>query len=261
MPDNRAGAGGVIGADSIAKAAPDGYTMGLGVSGALTSSVTLNPKLPYDPLKDFAPISKLVNSPLVLVVNPSLKVNTLKELIALAKSKPGQLSYGTPGNGSAMHLSGELLKEMAGIDMQPIPYKGSAPLTSDLLGGQIEIAVIELSIAKPLMAAGKLKGLAVTSSTRTALASDLPTMAEAGVPGYEMLSWLSLLMPAKTPPEIVQRVSREVAAVLGDPKVRAQITAANAEPAPSTPEELMATIRTGIQTNGALIKKAGIKMN
>lgn len=259
--DNRSGAGGVIGADSVAKAAPDGYTMGLGVSGALTSSVTLNPKLPYDPLKDFAPITKLVNSPLALVVSPSLKVNTLKEFIALAKSKPGKLSYGTPGNGSAMHLSGELLKEMAGIDMQPIPYKGSAPLTSDLLGGQIEVAVIELSLAKPLMEAGKLKALAVTSSKRTAIAPDLPTMAEAGVPGYEMLSWLCLLMPAKTPPEILRRVSSEVAAVLSDPKVRAQIAAANTEPAPSTPDELMAAIRTGIQTNGALIKKAGITLN
>lgn len=257
--DNRSGAGGVIGADLIAKSAPDGYTMGLGVSGALTSSVTLNPKLPYDPLKDFALITKLINSPLALVVTPSLKVNTLKEFIALAKTKPGKLAFGTPGNGSAMHLAGELLNELAGIELQHIPYKGSAPVTTDLIGGHIEVAILELSLAKPLMDSGKLKALAVTSSKRATALPDLPTMAEAGVPGYEMLSWLGLLMPAKTPPDILKRISTEVGALLNDPKVREQIAAAKAEPAPGTSEELMETIRKGIQTNGALIKKAGIK--
>lgn len=257
--DNRSGAGGVIGANAIAKAAPDGYTMGIGVSGALTSSVTLNPSLPYDPRKDFAPISKLINNPLALVVSPSLNVNTLRDFIIMAKSKPGRLSYGMPGNGSAMHLSGELLNDLAGLDVRQIPYKGSAPVTTDLLGGQIEAAFLELSLAKPLIDAGKVVALAVTSSKRTQLAPNIPTMAEAGVAGYEMLSWLCLLMPAKTPTNIVKRVSTEVNAVLNDSKVRDQIANIKAEPSPSTPEQLSASIRSGIETTGAIIRKAGIK--
>lgn len=221
--DNRAGAGGVIGAAAIARAAPDGYTLGFGVSGALTSAVSLVPKLSYDPLHDFAYLSKAVDNPLALVVSSSLGVSSLSEFISLAKSKPGKLMYGSPGAGTAMHLAAEKLNQMAGIDMRHVPYKGSAPVVTDLLGDHVSIAVLELAAIQAQLATGRIKALAVTSAKRSAVAPDLPTMAEAGVPGYKMDSWLGVVMPAKTPPEIAKRVTDELHAVLNDPQVRALI--------------------------------------
>lgn len=258
--DNRAGAGGVIGADAVAKAAPDGYTLGLGVSGALTASVTLMPKLPYDPLKDLTPVSKLANNVLALVVNNSLGVNSAKDFIALAKSKPGQLNYGSAGNGTAMNLAGELLKQMASIDIRHVPYKGSSPVVVDLLAGHVDAAIIELAAVKPHLESGKLKALAVTSAKRTPIAPEIPTLSEAGVPGYEMISWFGVVMPAGTPPDIVKRIQGELTTVLNDPKVREQLMNAKAEPAPSTPEEMSNAIRKGIKDSAALIKSANIRL-
>jgi tripartite-type tricarboxylate transporter receptor subunit TctC len=259
--DNRAGAGGVIGADAVAKSAPDGYTIGFGVSGALTANVTLMPKLPYDPLKDLASVSKVVNNPLALVVSSSLGVNSVKEFISLAKSKPGQLSYGTAGHGTAMNLAGELLNQMAAIDMRHVPYKGSNPAAVDLLAGHIQAAVLDLATAKPHLESGRLKALAVTTAKRTAIAPELPTMAEAGVPGYELGSWFGLIMPAGTPSEIIKRINAELTRVLNDPKVREQLLAAKTEPLPTTPEEMHNTIRKEIQQTATLIKAANIKLD
>jgi tripartite-type tricarboxylate transporter receptor subunit TctC len=259
--DNRAGAGGVIGADAVAKSAPDGYTFGFGVSGALTANVTLMPKLPYDPLKDLASVSKVVNNPLALVVNTSLGVNSVKAFIALAKSKPGQLSYGTAGHGTAMNLAGELLNQMAAIDIRHVPYKGSNPAAVDLLAGHLQAAVLDLATAKPHLESGRLKALAVTTAKRTAVAPELPTMAEAGVPGYELGSWFGLILPAGTPPEILKRIHTELTGVLNDPKVREQLLVAKTEPMPSTPDEMRNTIRREIQQTAALIKAANIKLD
>jgi tripartite-type tricarboxylate transporter receptor subunit TctC len=259
--DNRAGAGGVIGADAVAKSAPDGYTIGFGVSGALTANVTLMPKLPYDPLKDLASVSKVVNNPLALVVSTSLGVNSVKEFITLAKLKPGQLTYGTAGHGTAMNLAGELLNQMAGIDLRHVPYKGSNPAAVDLLAGHIQAAVLDLATAKSHLESGRLKALAITTAKRTAIAPELPTMAEAGVPGYELGSWFGLIMPAGTPPGIIKRINAELTGVLNDPKVREQLLAAKTEPMPSTPEEMRNTIRKEIQQTAALIKAANIKLD
>ncbi|MDB5772379.1 MAG: hypothetical protein V7606_4713 [Burkholderiales bacterium] len=259
--DNRSGAGGVIGADAVAKSPPDGYTIGFGVSGALTANVTLMPKLPYDPLRDLASVSKVVNNPLALVVNSSLGVNTVREFVALAKSKPGHLTYGTAGNGTAMNLSGELLKQMTAIDIRHIPYKGSSPAAVDLLAGHIQAAVLDLATAKGHLESGKLKALAVTSAKRTAIAPELPTMAEAGVPGYELNSWFGLIMPAGTPPAIVNRINAELTAVLNDPKIREQLLTAKTEPMPTSPEEMRTAIRNEIQQTAALIKAANIKLD
>lgn len=259
--DNRSGAGGVIGAEAIAKSAPDGYTFGFGVSGALTANVTLMPKLPYDPLKDLAPVTKVVNNPLALVVNSSLGVSNVKEFIALVKSKPGQFTYGTAGNGTAMNLAGELIKQMAGIDMMHVPYKGSNPAAVDLLAGHVQAAILDLATAKGHIETGRLKALAVTSAKRTAIAPELPTMAEAGLPGYELNSWFGLIMPAGTPPEIVKRMNAEVTAVLKDPKVRDALLTAKAEPAPTTADEMRNAIKAEIQQTAALIKAANIKLD
>lgn len=259
--DNRSGAGGVIGADAVAKSQPDGYTIGFGVSGALTANVTLMPKLPYDPLKDLAPVSKVVNNPLALVVNSSMGVNSLKEFIALAKSKPGQLAYGTAGNGTAMNLSGELLKQMSGIDIRHVPYKGSSPAAVDLLAGHIQAAVLDLATAKSYLETGKLKALAVTSAKRTAIAPELPTMAEAGLPGYELNSWFGLIMPAGTPPAIVNRINAELTAVLNDPKIREQLLTAKTEPMPTSAEEMRKAIRNEIKQTAELIKAANIRLD
>jgi tripartite-type tricarboxylate transporter receptor subunit TctC len=259
--DNRSGAGGVIGADTIAKSAPDGYTLGFGVSGALTANVTLMPNLPYDPLKDLASVTRVVKNPLALLVNSSLGVNSVKEFIALAKAKPAQLSYGTAGAGTAMNLAGELLKQMAGIDMVHVGYKGTNPAAADLLAGHIQAAIIDLATAAPHLKTGRLKALAITSSTRTAIAPELPTMAEAGVPGYEMMSWFGLIMPAGTPPDIVKRINTEMTAVLKDPKVVEQLLVAGADAIPGTPEEMRDTIKAEIQKAAALIKSANIKLN
>ncbi|MBK4738529.1 Bug family tripartite tricarboxylate transporter substrate binding protein [Noviherbaspirillum pedocola] len=259
--DNRAGAGGVVGVEAVANSTPDGHTMGFGVSGALTANVTLMPKLPYDPLKDLALVTKVVNNPIVLVVNPSLGINSVQDFIAFAKSKRGAVSYGTAGPGTAMHLAGELFKQKTGVEMTHIGYKGSSPAAVDVIAGQIQAGILDLVTAKPYIASGHLKALGVTTAKRSAVAPELPTIAEGGVPGFEFASWFGLVMPGATPPDIVARVGSEVSAVLKDPKVREQLLAAGAEPEPGTPEEMRNTVRKEIQDTRALIKAASITVN
>lgn len=258
--DNRAGAGGVIGVDAVAKSAPDGYSMGFGVSGALTSSVTLQPKLPYDPTRDIAPVTMVILNPLLLTVNGASKITNVREFIAAAKAAPGKFTYGTAGAGTAMNLAGELLKQSAGFDMLHVAYKGSAPAAVDLLGGQVTAAILDLATAKPHLQSGRIRALGVTSPKRTPLAPDIPTIAEAGVPGYEFLSWFGLIMPAGTPPEILDKVHAAMVAVLTDPAVSRQMLDAGTEPTVSTPQEMAARIRREIDLTARLIKQAGIQV-
>lgn len=255
--DNRAGAGGVIGVDAIARAEPDGYTLGFGVSGALTANVTLMPNLPYDPLKDIAPISNVVINPLVLVVRPTLGPRNLKEFIEYAKANPG-VTYGTPGSGTAMNLAGELLNQMAGISLLHVAYKGSSLAVVDLLGGHLNAALVDLAGVKTHLDAGNLIALGTTGPQRTETAPDIPTFAEAGVPGYQLTSWFCLIMPAGTPPAIVNKVNAAVTKVLKDDEVKQRLLAAGVEPDPSTPEALHALIESDIRHTAEVIKTAGI---
>jgi tripartite-type tricarboxylate transporter receptor subunit TctC len=258
--DNRAGAGGVIGVETVAKAPPDGYTVGFGVSGALTSSVTLNPKLPYDPLKDIEMVSVVVLNPIVLVVPSTSPINNLRDFIAAAKASPKPLTFGTPGPGTAMHLAGELLEQMAGFDMSHVPYKGSSPAATDLLGGHLSAAIIDFTTAKPHIASGRLRALGQTTARRSSVAQDIPTIAEAGVQGYEFNSWFGLVMPAGTPAPILNRMHSELVAVLKDPGVQKQLIDAGSDPAPSTPAEMRAQVQREIALTSRLIKAGNIKV-
>ena len=208
--DNRAGAGGTLGADYVAKSAPDGYTLLMGVTGSNAIANALYPKLPYDVVKDFAPVSLVVSSPLVLVRNPSFAPKTVQEVVAAAKAKPGSISYGSPGNGTSMHLTGEMFKLSAKVSMLHIPYRGSAGALSDLMGGQIDTMFGDFLVVWPQLEAGKLQPVAVTSKTRHKMLPHVPTIAESGYPGFEALSWQGLFAPAATPPAIVEQLNREV---------------------------------------------------
>ena len=257
--DNRAGAGGNIGVDAIAKSPPDGYTIGFGATGSLAVSVTLQPNLPYDPLKDVAPLTLSMLLPQILVVNVSTPVNSVQELIAFAKARPGELAFGTAGNGTAMHLAGEMLNLMTGISLVHVPYKGGYAAATDLIGGQIPLAIIDLATAKAFVRAGRMRELAMTSAQRTPLAPELPTLSESGVPGLAAPSWFGIIAPAGTPPGIVAKLNSELVAVLKSPEVREKMMSAGIEPLSSTSEEFAAFIRSEIEKYARFIKSAGIK--
>jgi tripartite-type tricarboxylate transporter receptor subunit TctC len=258
--DNRAGAGGVIGVESVAKAPADGYTLGIGTSGSLASSVTLMPNLPYSPTRDLVPISKLVNIPIALVVHPSLGVNTLSEFLALAKTKPKQIYYGTAGNGTTMHLAGELLNRTAKLELVHSPYKGTGPATVDLLAGHITAGFLDLATVKPHLESGRLKALAVTSAKRSPVAPELPTFDEAGVPGYKLHSWIAVVMRSGTPPEVVKRVNADLVAVLKDPKVHQALLNAKLDPDPTTSEQLRDILNADIKQSAELIRESKISL-
>lgn len=258
--DNRAGAGGTIGVEAIARSAPDGTTAGFGVSGALTSSVTLVPRLAYDPLKDIAPVSVVVLNPMVLVVPASLPVTSLKDFIASSRAAQGRFAYGTPGAGTAMHLAAELLKQAGGFEMTHAAYKGSSPAMTDLLGGHLQAAVLDLATVKPHLASGRVRVLGLTSARRTVLAPEIPTLAESGVPGYEFDAWFGMILPAGVPPALLSRWNEELAHVLREPAVRQQLLDAGAEPAPGTPAEMASRIRREVDITARLIKSAGIQV-
>jgi len=261
LVENRPGAGGNIGMEVVAKAAPDGYTMGLGAAGALAVNVSLYPKLPYDPAKDFAPVSNVAFVPFFLIANPSLPVNNLQELVALASAKPGEMMLGHGGNGTAMHLSGELFKLMAKIQLVNVPYKGSGPAAVDTMGGQLPLAIVDVASAITQVKAGRLKALAVTTAKRISVAPDVPTFAEAGLPGYEAIGWFGVVMPAGTPPDIVGRMNTELVAALKRQEIRERVIAAGAEPSPSTPEEFGALIRSEIVKWAEVVKASGAKLD
>jgi len=259
LVDNRAGAGGNIGVDLAAKSAPDGYTIVLGAAGAIVINQSLMGGLPYDPQKDLAPISLLATIPIVLAVHPSTPANSVRELIALARSKP--LAFASAGNGTAMHLSGELFKLKAGLDLQHVPYKGSGPAVADLMGGQVPVAFVDLSSALPHIRSGRVRALAVAGGKRTITAPEIPTIAESGVPGYDAVGWFGLFAPAGTPRDIINRLNAEVRRIMQLPDVRERALASGAEPAADTPEEFAAYIRTEIPKWAEVVKVSGAKAN
>ena len=257
--DNRAGAAGSIGADIAAKSPPDGHTLLLGSNGPLAINPFLYAKLPYDAARDFAPVSLVTVMPFVLVVHPTLPVKSVKELIALAKSRPGQLNYGSPGNGSTTHLANELLKSMTGMQIAHVPYKGVAPAATDLISGNIQMMSGDLSTLMPHVRSGRMRPLAVTSSRRSALLPDMPTVAEAGVPGYEAIGWFGVLVPAGTPATIVERLNSAMVKGLAAPDARQRLSAFGGDVAVGTPEQFAAHIRTEAAKWEKLIKTIGLK--
>ena len=259
--DNRPGAGGNIGLTIVAKAPPDGYTLGVGAAGALSANVSLYAQMPFDPIKDLKPVSMLAAIPFVIVGHPSLKARTLKELVAQAKADPGKLAIGHGGNGTAMHLSAALLAQMADIKLVEVPYKGSGPAALDVLGGQLPLAVVDLPSALQQIKAGKLIAFAVTSPQRLPTLPDVPTASEAGLPGYDSTGWFGVVAPAGTPPAIVARLNTEITAALTDPQVQAAMRNLGVEPAPETSAAFDAYIRSETAKWAKVIRQANIKLD
>ncbi len=256
--ENRAGANGAVGAEALAKSAADGYTLMVGAAGTLAVAPHLA-KLPFDTFRDFAPVSLLATSPFVVTVNPGVKAESIRDLIALAKSNPGKLTFGSSGTGGAPQLATELFKSMAGLDLLHVPYKGLGPAITDLLGGQINLIFADVGLVVAHLKSAKLRGLAVTGSNRSATVPDLPTVAEAGVPGYAAGTWYGLFAPAGTPPAIVARLSEETRKALAHPEVRASFAAQGVDPAGNTPDQFSAFVRDEHAKWGRVIRDAGIK--
>jgi len=256
--DNRGGAGGTLGTDIAAKAAPDGYTLIL-VSGSHAINPGLYQKLPYDSVSDFAPITQIATSPGILVVNPSLPVKSVKDLLALARAKPGQINYASAGSGTPPHLAGELFKVMAKIDMVHVPYKGNAPAFTDVIGGQVSLIFPTMPSAMPFIKSGKLRPIAVTSAKRSPAAPDIPTIAESGLPGYEATSWYGILAPARTPPQIVARLHEVLVSVIGAPDMQDKLAAQGLDPVGNTPQQFAAVIKSEIAKWAKVVKASGAK--
>ena len=259
--ENKPGAGGNIGADFVAKSPPDGYTVVMGALSTHAVNPSLYAKMPYDAQKDFAPITLIAITPNVLVVNPDLPVHSVKELIAYAKARPGKLSFGSGSIGSAGHLAGELFKVDAGIDMVHVPYKGAAPAMQALLAGDTQLMFDNLANAMAQVKAGKLRALAVTTAARSKLAPELPTMAEAGLGGFDISTWYGLFAPAGTPPDVVSKWNADVTAMLRTPDMRERLLAQGAEPAPDTPVEFARFVATEAAKYARIVKTSGAKVD
>ncbi|HZQ60816.1 MAG TPA: tripartite tricarboxylate transporter substrate binding protein [Casimicrobiaceae bacterium] len=261
ITENKPGAAGTLGADLVARAAPDGYTLLVGsVSNVVISASTL-PKLPFDPVKDFAPITLTASIPLVLVVNPGLPVKSVQELIAYAKANPGRLNFASGGNGVSNHLAGELFNRMAGVDMVHVPYKGDGPGVAAVLAGEAQLMFATVSTAMPHVQSGRLRALAVGTPHRLAALPDLPTIDEAGVAGYEVNVWNGILAPAGTPKEIVNKLHAEITKVLQLPDVKARLAGLGFEIVASTPEQLGAVIRADMAKWPKIAKESGAKVD
>jgi tripartite-type tricarboxylate transporter receptor subunit TctC len=256
--ENIAGAGGNMATDRVAKAAPDGYTLLLGTTGPFIVHASLYPKLPFDPGKDFAPITQLCFTPNIFVVNNDVPAKNVRELVALARAQPGGLTFASAGVGTTQHLSGELFKTMAGIDIRHVPYRGIAAVMPDLLGGRVTMVFSSPTTALPLVREGKIRALAVTSRQRAAAAPDLPTMEEAGFPGFDATAWFALLAPAGTPEPIIARLQREAAHILALADVRKKLAELGMVPIGNTPAEFAAAMKAEIPQWAKLIKDAGI---
>ncbi len=259
--DNKPGAGGGLGLDLVAKSAADGYTIVLASAGGLTANPSLYPNLSYSPSRDFAPITLFGTSPFVLVANPALPANTAKELLSLAKTQVGKLSYASGGNGTAMHLAGELLKSMTDSDILHVPYRGSAPAVVAVMAGDTSLAIADIASIQPLLKSGRFKVIGVMGKERSALAPDMPTLAESGVPGYDAAGWFGILAPAGTPPAVLTRLNAEITAVLRLPEIRERFAAAALEPLPSTPDYMAQLMRTEAIKWAKVIKDSGAKVD
>ena len=257
--ENKPGQGGSIGAAELARAAPDGYTIGGGTISSHAINATLYDKLSYDPITSFAPITLYVTQPNVLLVHPSVPAKDLREFIALLKTSPNKYSFGSAGNGTSQHISGELFKAMAGVNMQHIPYRGSGQMMPELLGGTLTVAFDNIATAMPHVNAGKLRALAVTSVTRSVVAPDVPTMAEAGLAGYDISSWQAVFAPAGTPAPIVERLYTEIARILKTPDIQKRLTDLGLNISETTPAQLTALIKSDVPRLGKIVKESGAK--
>jgi tripartite-type tricarboxylate transporter receptor subunit TctC len=259
--ENRPGAGGNLGSDVVAKAPPDGYTLLVGAVSPQAINVTLYPKLPYDVMRDFSHITLIAAVPNVLEVNPSVPVKTVKELIALAKSKPGQLTYASSGSGTSIHLSAELFKTMAGVDMLHIPYKGSGPAVTDLVGGQVNLMFDNLPSSIGQIKAGKLRAIAVTTLKRSPALPDVPTIAESGLPGYDASSWFGMHAPAGTPKDIINKIHGVVTKSLHTPEMAERLATQGAQAVGNTPEEFTEFLRVEIAKWAKVVKASGARVD
>lgn len=258
--DNRPGGGGTIGTEVVTSAAPDGYTL-VEASATTLAVLPVMTKVAYDPVRDLAPITLMGAQTHMVTVHPSLPVRSVKELVALAKSRPGALNYASSGNGGPNHLGTELFKMAAGIDMIHVPYKGNGPALVDLVAGQVQVGLPTMATTMPFVRAGRLRALAVTSPKRSTVTPDLPTVAELGYPGFEVRSWYGLLAPAKTPPAIVQRLQQEIAGVLRRPDVLERFASDGIEPGGITPEEFTAFVAAEIKRWGGVVRTAKIRLD
>ena len=256
--DNKAGSSGMMGSADVVKAAPDGYTL-LGNASIHVINPSLYPKIPFDALTDFTPITQLAHVPLILVVNNDLPVRSVKELIAYAKANPGKLNFASSGNAAAPHLAGESFKLATGIDMQHVPYKGSSPALTDLIGGQVQLMFDSMPSAMPFVKAGKLRPLAVTTAKRSLAVPDLSTVAEAGVPGYDISTWYGLWGPKGLSKEVTDKLANEVARILKLPDVRERYAALGAEPVGNSPEEFAAYCKSELLKWAKVVKDSGAK--
>lgn len=259
--DNRPGAGGNIGLSVVAKAAPDGYVLGVGAAGGLTANSSLYPQMPFDVAKDFQPITMLAAIPFVLVGHPSVPAENMQQLIAYAKSQPGKVSIGHGGNGTAMHLSTALFTQMTDLKMIEVPYRGSGPAAMDTLSGQIQLSITDLAAALPHIKAGKLKAFAVTSPKRLNNLPEVPTLSESGLTGYDSTGWFGLVAPAGTPAAIIQRLNTEFTAALNDEAIKTQMRQSGMEPVATSMEGLDAYIKSETQKWAKVIRQANIKLN
>ena len=258
--DNRGGAGGQIGATLAAAAAPDGYTIFLGSIGNLTFLPVLQSKLQYEPVRDFAPVTLLATSPFILVINPAVPAKSVKELLALAKAQPGKLNYGSAGPGSSLHMTGELFKLESGADITHVPYKGTAPALIDLLSGQVQMLFSTMPSVVPHVKTGKLRALGVSSTKRAGVVPDVPTIAEAGVPGFEVLNWQGIVVPKKTPDAIVQKLNRALLEALKSPETIKALANQGLDAAGGTPGQFGALIKSEIEKYGKVAKAANLRL-
>ncbi len=259
--DNRGGAGGLIGAEMAAHAVPDGYTLFLASPGALTILPHLSKKVPYDPFRDFAPIGMVCTGPFLLLVHSSVPAKTVKDLVALAKAEPGKLDYSSAGNGTANHLAMELFKSMAGVNFNHVPYKGAPQAVTDLLAGRVSVTMNSIPPIMPHVKSGRVRALGVAGAQRSPLLPEVPTITEAGVPGYESGSWLGMLAPARTPPKILARLNAVMATAVRSPALRSKLEAQGAEAVGGTPEDFARRIRKEFDENGKIVKAAGVRID
>lgn len=259
--ENRGSAGGIIGADMVAKAAPDGYTLLLGQTGPNAINPALFSKMPYDPIKDFSPIIQLTSYPYVVVVNPNVPVKNLQELIALSKAKPGSLSFGTAGTGSSAQLAAELFMQVTNISMTHIPYKGAGPALMDTMAGVVSLTFGDAASATPLVTSNSLRAIAVTSKRRSALLPQVPTVIESGYPGFEAVAWHAVLAPAKTPPEIIQKLNSEIAIVLSDPELQKRLSQDGIEIIGNSAEDFSTYIKNEVAKWAKVVRDANIKLD